>query len=71
MASIINQAKATLPTTLGGFVDPKDRTYVKWDAPGVEQIQEGEEESIKAACEYINTTQKANYNKQRHAFGGE
>ena len=46
------------------------RNYIKWDAPGVEKISEGEAEGIQAVADMINTIQKVQYNKHRHIYGG-
>jgi len=47
------------------------RTYVRWDAPRVENIPPGEAEDIQAVADMINTMQKTVYNKHRHTFTGE
>jgi hypothetical protein len=36
--------------------------YIKWDAPGVEKIPQGEAEDIQAVAAMINKIQKAQYN---------
>lgn len=45
--------------------------YIRYDAPGVQNVQPGEAEDIKAAGELINTMQRAHFEKSRHMYSGE
>lgn len=50
--------------------DLSKRTYVRWDAPGVEKIPPHEKEDIDTVVEQFNTIQHTFFNKTRHCFGG-
>jgi hypothetical protein len=47
------------------------RKYIQWNAPGVEKVPPGEAEDIQAVADMINTMQKAQYNNNRHMYGGK
>ncbi|KAK4987612.1 hypothetical protein LTR66_007548 [Elasticomyces elasticus] len=46
------------------------REYIRWDAKGVENVPEGEEQDIKAVADQINAIQKAQWNVHRHCYSG-
>jgi hypothetical protein len=46
------------------------RNYIHWDANGVEDVPPGEDEHIQAVINQINESQKLQYNKARHCYGG-
>ncbi|KAF1350847.1 catalase-like domain-containing protein [Delphinella strobiligena] len=46
------------------------RTYIRWDAEGVEKVPTGEKEEIDAVAEQINCIQKAQWNMHRHCYSG-
>ncbi|KAF1990929.1 heme-dependent catalase [Aulographum hederae CBS 113979] len=52
------------------MADLATRNYIRWDAQGVEKILEGEEKDIQAVADMINAGQRAQFNKNRHVFGG-
>lgn len=47
-----------------------DRNYIRWDAEGVEEIPENEEQDIKDVVGKINETQRRFYKENGHCFGG-
>lgn len=46
------------------------RTYIRWDAPNVEQVPPNEKEDIEAVIAQFNGIQRTFFNKSRHCFGG-
>ncbi|KAL9084190.1 MAG: hypothetical protein Q9165_008176 [Trypethelium subeluteriae] len=46
------------------------RSYIRWDAKGVEEKPPNEDENIQAVADQINTIQKAQYNLHRHCYSG-
>lgn len=52
------------------MTDLAQRNYIRWDAPGVEEVPPSEAEDIKATTEMFNSIQ-CHYNKlNNHCFGG-
>ena len=47
---------------------PPNDAYLRWDAPGVEQIQPDEQEKIERIKEVMTRMQKHNFDLHRHAF---
>lgn len=50
---------------LSKMADMMKKTYVRWDAKGVESSPEGEEEDIKAVADMINTLQRKKFSTNR------
>lgn len=50
--------------------DMSKRNYIRWDAEGVENVPDGEEDDINAVAEQINCIQKAQWNMHRHCYSG-
>lgn len=44
--------------------------YVKWDAPGVEKEQPGEQEKIKEVAAQFNRLQMMNFDDHQHVLRG-
>lgn len=45
-------------------------TFIKWDAPGVEEIQPGEKEKIWEVSEQFKRMQMMNFNEHHHCLRG-
>jgi len=61
-----DQSPAIKPTQS----DLSKRTYIRWDAEGVEKKPPNEDENIAAVVEQINTIQRANRSKTGRCFSG-
>lgn len=57
-------------TTAGDAADLTKRNYLKWTAPGVESIPEGEAAEIQRVATQFNTIQKVMYDQHRHCYTG-
>jgi len=67
----IHNGKVPSGTVKAGGQDKKaPGTYIKWDAPGVETIQPGESEKIKAVSDQFNRFQMMNFNEHMHCLRG-
>ncbi|KAH7079322.1 catalase-like domain-containing protein [Paraphoma chrysanthemicola] len=67
----IHNGKVPSGTVKAGGQDKKaPGTYIKWDAPGVETIQPGEQEKIKDVSDQFNRFQMMNFNEHMHCLRG-
>jgi len=57
-------------TSTPTLADLEKRTYIRWNAKGVEEIPPNEEEDIKKVAEQINDIQRAMWNVHRHCYTG-
>ena len=51
--------------TTGATNGVATRSYIRWDAPGVEEIQPNEAEDTREVVKQINCIQRAQYNLHR------
>ncbi|KAF2142610.1 uncharacterized protein K452DRAFT_350914 [Aplosporella prunicola CBS 121167] len=50
--------------------DLASRTYIRWDAEGVEVVPPNEAQDIQATADMINESQRSQWDHTRHCFGG-
>ena len=67
----IHNGKVASGTIKAGGQDKKaPGTYIKWNAPGVENIPDDEEEKIKQVSAQFNRFQMMNFNEHMHCLRG-
>ena len=67
----IHNGKVPSGTVKAGGQDKKAAgTYIKWDAPGVETIEDGEAVKIQDVSDQFNRFQMMNFNEHMHCFRG-
>ncbi|KAL1797015.1 hypothetical protein ACET3X_005555 [Alternaria dauci] len=67
----IHNGKVASGTVKAGGQDKKaPGTYIKWDAPGVENIPDDEEEKIKQVSAQFSRFQMMNFNEHMHCLRG-
>lgn len=68
--NIHNGKVASGTVKAGGQDTPAPGRYIKWDAPGVEVIQDGEKEKIQKVSDQFNRFQMMNFNEHMHCLRG-
>ena len=67
----IHNGKVPSGTVKAGGQDKKATgSYIKWDAPGVENIPDDEQEKIKEVSAQFNRFQMMNFNEHMHCLMG-
>lgn len=70
IAALLDGSLPSGTVRAGGQGKPASGKYIRWDAEGVEVLQEGEDEKIRAVSEQFNRFQMMNFNEHMHCLRG-